>query len=48
VDSGSSHTFVSASLAAKLSGAEKMASPMFVQDASSGVLSCTSHILAAS
>jgi hypothetical protein len=40
VDSGSSHTFVSADIAAKLTGVSPVLSPIVVQVANGAVLSC--------
>ncbi|CAD6247668.1 unnamed protein product [Miscanthus lutarioriparius] len=47
VDSGSSHTFLSSSLAQSLSGIQELRPTVSVQVANGAVLQCTSHIPAA-
>jgi len=48
VDSGSSHSFLSASVAQNLSGVSLLTDTLKVQVASGTVLQCTSHIYPAS
>lgn len=45
VDSGSSHTFLSASLAQSLQGVQQLPQPVHVQVANGAILQCTSYIL---